>query len=130
MKLWHAQEPIGARRICPSIGRFALLVCGFLGALLGPLAPHVWGYQDESLTVAITGADGGALPNVDVDLMRNGKLLAGMKTGADGRVSIRVSQGLFTVSIHQTGYLPVEQVIDTRTLSKSNSRPFRTHRKQ
>jgi hypothetical protein len=124
MKLWpnpdkHGQEPIGARRVCPRIGWLALLICGFLGALLGPLAPHVRGYQDESLAVAITGADGGALPDVDVDLMRDGKLLAGMKTGADGRASVRVKQGLFTVSIHQTGYLPVEQVIDTRTLAGS-----------
>src|SRR5580704_4150551 len=124
MKLWskpdeHGQEPIGARRVCPRIGWLALLICGFLGGLLGPLAPHVQGYQDESLTVAITGADGGALPDVDVDLMRDGKLLAGMKTRADGRASVLVKQGVFTVSIHQTGYLPVEQVIDTRTIAGS-----------
>jgi outer membrane receptor for ferrienterochelin and colicin len=69
--------------------------------------------------VAIAGAVGGALPEVDVDLMRNGKLLAGMKTGADGRASVRVSPGILTLSIHQTGYLPVEEVIDTRTLAGS-----------
>src|SRR5882757_8631193 len=115
----HAQEPIGARRVCPFMGRLALLICGLLGSLLGPLAPPVQGYQDESLTVAIAGADGGALPDVNIDLARNGKLVAGLKTGADGRASVRVSQGLFTVSIHQTGYLPVEEVVDTRTSSGS-----------
>jgi hypothetical protein len=112
MKLRHGQRPMGARRsfpsISPSIGRLAILICGLLGGLLGPLSPPLQGYQDESLILAITGADGGALPNVNVDLMRNGKLLAGLKTGADGRASVRVSQGLFTVSIHQTGYLPVK----------------------
>src|SRR6267154_3394997 len=111
MRVWpnpdkHAQEPIGARRVCPFMGRLALLICGLLGSLLGPLAPPVQGYQDESLTVAITGADGGALPDVNVDLLRNGKLLAELKTGDDGRASIRVSQGVVTGSIHQTGYLP------------------------
>src|SRR5882757_10573502 len=124
MRVWpkpdkHAQEPLGARRVCSFVSRLALLICGLLGSLMGPLAPHVRGYQDESLTVAITGADGGALPDVNVDLLRNGKLLAGLKTGADGRASVRVSQGLFTVSIHQTGYLPVEEVVDTRTSSGS-----------
>jgi len=124
MKLWanphkHRQEPSGGRRVCPFMGRIALLICGLLGGLLGPLAPTALGYQDESLTLAITGADGGALPNVNVDLMRNGKLRARLKTGADGRASVRVSQGRFTVSIHQTGYLPVKEVVDTRTSSRS-----------
>ena len=78
MKLWpnpdkHGQEPIGAGRVCPWIGRLAVLICGFLGGLLGPLTPHVQGYQDESLTVAITGANGGALPDVDVELLRDRK---------------------------------------------------------
>jgi hypothetical protein len=123
MKLWRGQRPMGARRAFPSIsrsiGRLAILICGLLGGLLGPLSPPLQGYQDEPLTVAITGADGGALPDIKVDLMRNGKLLAGLKTGADGRASVRVSQGLFTVSIHQTGYMPVEQVVDTRTSAGS-----------
>ena len=68
MRVWpkpdkHAQEPIGARRVCPFMGRLALLICGLLCSLLGPLAPHVQGYQDESLTLAIAGADGGAFFN-------------------------------------------------------------------
>src|SRR5258707_8439140 len=124
MKLWadpdiRGQEPSGARRVCTVMGRLTLLLCGFLGSLLGPLAPDVQGYQDESLTVAITGADGGALPDVNVDLMRDGKVVAELKTGADGRGSVRVSQSLLTVSIHQTGYLPVEEIVDTRTSSRS-----------
>ncbi len=124
MKQWpnldkHGQEPSGVRRICLFMGRLALLLCGFLGGLLGPLAPPALGYQDESITVAITGADGGALPDVNIVLMRDGKLVAGLKTGADGRASVRVGQGLLTVSIHQTGYLPVEEVVDTRTSSRS-----------
>jgi hypothetical protein len=52
------------------------------------------------------------MPDVDVVPMRQGKLLARMKTGADGRASARVSRGLVTISIHQTGYMPVEQLVD------------------
>jgi hypothetical protein len=51
------------------------------------------------------------MPDVDVVLMRQGKLLARMKTGADSRASARVSHGLVTISIHQTGYAPVEQFV-------------------
>src|ERR1700730_17851270 len=98
MKLWpnphkHGQEHSGAGRVCLWIGRLAALICGFLGSILGPLAPHEQGYQDESLTVAITGADGGALPDVNVDLRRAGKLLAGGKADAKAGPSVRVRKG-------------------------------------
>jgi hypothetical protein len=42
-----------------------------------------------------------------------------MKTGADGRASVRVGRGLLTLSIHQNGYIPVDQVVDTRSMSGS-----------
>ena len=71
------------------------------------------GPQDAPFTVSIADAGGGAIPDVDVVLMRQGKLLARMKTGADGRASARVSWGLVTISVHQTGYMPVEQVVDS-----------------
>jgi hypothetical protein len=121
MKLWpkperQAQKRLRAGRACAWVGRLALLIFG----LLGPFAPHLQGnqsLQDEPFTVSIADAEGGAIPNVDVDLIREGKPLAHMKTAADGRASVRVNQGLLTVSIHQTGYLPVEQVVDTRSTS-------------
>jgi hypothetical protein len=121
MKLWprpanRMPDLLRARRVFAWIGRLALLIFGFLGGLPGTSVLHAQGYQNDSLTVSITGADGGALPDVNVDLMKKGKLLARMKTGVDGRASLRVSRGAHTVSIHQTGYLPVEQVVDTRTL--------------
>ncbi|WP_157467036.1 hypothetical protein [Edaphobacter aggregans] len=69
--------------------------------------------------MSITDADGVAMPDVDVTLMREGKPLARMKTGTDGRASVRVGRGLLTLSIHQNGYIPVDQVVDTRTMSES-----------
>jgi hypothetical protein len=91
-------------------------------ALLGPLAIPMQGYQgpqEEPLNMSITDTDGVAMPDVDVTLMRDGKPLARMKTGADGRASVRVGRGLLTLSIHQNGYIPVDQVVDTRTMSGS-----------
>jgi hypothetical protein len=68
--------------------------------------------------VSIADAQGAALPNVGVYLMRDGKLLSQMRTGTDGRASVRVIKGLLTVSIHQTGYISVAQVVDTRSASE------------
>jgi hypothetical protein len=102
----------------PWVRRLALLTF----ALLGPFAIPMQGYQspqDEPFTVNITDTDGVAMPDVDVTLMRDGKPLARMKTGADGRASVRVGRGLLTLSIHQKGYIPLDQVVDTRTMSGS-----------
>jgi hypothetical protein len=91
-------------------------------ALLGPFAIPMQGYQspeEEPFSVNITDTDGVAMPDVDVTLMRDGKPLARMKTGADGRASVRVGRGLLTLSIHQKGYIPVDQIVDTRTMSGS-----------
>ena len=102
----------------PWVRRLALLTF----ALLGPFAIPMQGYQspqEEPFNVNIADADGVAMPDVDVVLMREGKLLARMKTGADGRASVRVGRGLLTLSIHQNGYIPVEQVVDTRSMSGS-----------
>src|SRR5882757_8637638 len=123
MKLWsraarEEREPVKCARICAWARRLALLTF----ALVGPLGSHSQGYQgppDAPFTVSIADADGGAMPDVDGVLMRQGKLLARMKTGADGRASARVSLGLVTISIHQTGYMPVEQVVDTRSMPDS-----------
>lgn len=96
--------------------RFALLAFG----LLGLLALYLYGYQgpkDESLTVIIINAGGSAMPDINVNLIKEGRLLAQMKTGADGRASIRVVGGPLTASVHQPGYIPVEQPVDTRSLS-------------
>jgi hypothetical protein len=54
----------------------ALLIFAFLGLFAIPMQ----GYQgplDELFTVNIADADGAAMPDVDVVLMREGKLLAG-----------------------------------------------------
>ena len=122
MKLWsraarEEREPVKCARICAWARRLALLTF----ALVGPLGIHLQGYQgpqDAPFTVSIADANGGAMPDVDVVLMRQGKLLARMKTGADGRASARVSRGLVTISIHQTGYMPVEQIVDTRSVAE------------
>ena len=58
------------------------------------------------------------MPNVDVILMRDSNFLAQIKTGGDGRASVRVGRGLLTLSIHQTGYTPIEQVVDTRSITE------------
>jgi len=122
MKLWsraarEEREPVKCARICAWARRLALLTF----ALVGPLGIHLQGYQgpqDAPFTVSIADANGGAMPDVDVVLMRQGKLLARMKTGADGRASARVSRGLVTISVHQIGYMPVEQVVDTRSVAE------------
>ncbi|MEA2260156.1 MAG: hypothetical protein QOJ51_2981 [Acidobacteriaceae bacterium] len=100
MKLWsrvarEVREPVKCARICAWARRLALLTF----ALVGPLGIHAHGHrgpQDAPFTVSIADAAGGAMPDVDVVLMRQGKLLARMKTEADGRASARVSWGLVT----------------------------------
>jgi hypothetical protein len=109
-------------RVCAWATRLTLFIVG----LLGPFALQVQAYQDvqdkalagQLFMVCITDAQGAVIPDVSVDLMRDRKLLAQVKTGADGRASVRVTGGILTVSIHQTGYLPVEQVVDTRSTSE------------
>jgi hypothetical protein len=116
MKHWsrvarEVREPVKCARIRAWARRLALLTF----ALVGPLGIHAEGHQgpqDALFTVRIADVAGGAVPDVDVVLMRQGKLLAQMKTGTDGRASVRVSRGLVTISIHQTGYMPVEQLVD------------------
>jgi hypothetical protein len=68
--------------------------------------------------VSIADERGAVLPGAEVDFIKDGKLLVQIKTGADGRASVRVSRGFVTVSIRQTGYLPVEQLVDTRSTSE------------
>ncbi|HTF65251.1 MAG TPA: hypothetical protein VK638_21470 [Edaphobacter sp.] len=109
------REPAKSVRVGAWVRRLALLTFALVG-LFGPYLQGYQGSQDAPLTVSIADADGGAVPNVEVVLMREGKLLARMKTGADGRASARVSRGLVTFSVHQTGYIPVERVVDTRTM--------------
>jgi hypothetical protein len=90
-------------------------------ALVGALGMQSQGYQasqKESFTVSILDANGGVVPDVIVILMKDGKLLDQVKSGADGRASVLLSQGLITISIHQAGYMPVDQVVDTRSTSE------------
>src|SRR3984885_17140 len=91
-------------------------------ALLGYFATPMQGYQesqDTLLTITVVDTQGRAMPNVDVILVRDGNFLAQAKTGADGRALVRAGRGLLTLSIHQAGYTPVEQVVDTRSISGS-----------
>jgi hypothetical protein len=114
----EGREPIKFARVCAWARQLALLTF----ALIGPLGIHLLGYQgpqDAPFTVSIADAGGGAIPDVDVVLMRQGKLLVRMKTGADGHASARVSRGLVTISIQRTGYMPVAQVVDTRSFPDS-----------
>src|SRR5882757_1821997 len=123
MRLWprpdkEQREPIKSVRDGAWVRRVTLLTF----ALVGLFCSYLQGYQeskDGPLTVSITDADGGAVPNVEVVLMREGKTLARIKTGDDGRASAQVSRGLITLSVHQTGYIPIEQVFDTRSMSES-----------
>ena len=127
MKVWpnrdeQSQKCMRTGRSCPWASQFALLIV----ALAGPFSIHGNAYQTVSdkapsellFTVSVADTQGAIIPDADVDLMRDGKLLSQMKTGADGRASVRVTQGLLTVSIHQTGYIPIEQVVDTRSTSE------------
>jgi hypothetical protein len=83
MTLWsrlarEGREPVKCARNCAWARRLALLTF----ALLGPLGIHSPGYQgpqDAPFTVSIADAGGGAVPDVDVVFMRQGKLLARMK---------------------------------------------------
>ncbi|HTF61463.1 MAG TPA: hypothetical protein VK638_02000, partial [Edaphobacter sp.] len=76
MKLWsraarEEREPVKCARICAWARRLALLTF----ALVGPLGIHLQGYQgpqDAPFTVSIADANGGAMPDVDVVLMRQG----------------------------------------------------------
>jgi hypothetical protein len=113
----QAQQHARAGSLSASVCWLALLSFG----LLGPYVVPVQGYQQpqgESFTVSLASADGVAMPDVEVIFMREGKLLAQIKTGIDGRASVRVDRGLLTISIHQAGYLPVEQDVDTRSMSE------------
>jgi hypothetical protein len=81
MRLWSRhdkkeREPARLAGVGAWVRRLALLTF----ALLGPIAIPMQGYQgpqDELFTVNIADADGVAMPDVDVVLMREGKLLAG-----------------------------------------------------
>jgi len=84
MKLWSRSCEGGTRnRSNPResvLGPVDLALLTF--ALVGPLGIHLQGYQgpqDAPFTVSIADAGGGAMPDVDVVLMRQGKLLARMK---------------------------------------------------
>jgi hypothetical protein len=90
-------------------------------ALLGHCATPMQGYQgpqDTLLTITVVDTQGVIMPNVDIILMRDSTFLAQIKTGGDGRASVRVGRGLLTLSVHQTGYAPIEQVVDTRSISE------------
>jgi hypothetical protein len=92
----------------------------FTFSFLAYFATPVQGYQgsqDTVLTITVVDTQGGAMPNIDVILMRDSNILAQVKTGADGRASVRVGRGLLTVSIRPTGYTAVEQLVDTRSIS-------------
>src|SRR5882762_3585274 len=124
MKFWpkpykEQRESAKAKSVCVGtwVRRLTLLTFAFIG-LFGPYLQGYQRSQDEPLTVSIADSEGGAMPNVEVVLIREGKLLTRMKTGADGRASVRASRGLITLSIHQSGYIPVEQVADTRSMTK------------
>ncbi|MCU1222545.1 MAG: hypothetical protein JWQ42_638 [Edaphobacter sp.] len=117
MKLWSKpdkEQRDPAKSVC--VGSWVRRLVLF--TLVGLFGPYLQGYQDELLTVSIVDFDGGAVPNVEVVLRREGKLLPRMKTGADGRASARVGRGPVTLSIHQTGYIPIEQVVNTRSMSE------------
>jgi hypothetical protein len=77
------------------------------------------GSQDELFTVSVADADGVAMPDVEAVLVRDGRLLARIKTGVDGRASTRVGRGRVTMSIHRTGYIPVEQVVDIQSVPEA-----------
>jgi hypothetical protein len=127
MKLWSScdkqtYDHVRTGRVCQGATRLALLIVG----LLGPFVLQVQAHQDvqdkaladQLFMVSIADGQGAVISDVSVNLMGDGKLLAQMKTGADGRASVRVPRGILTVSIHQTGYLPVEQDVDTRSTSE------------
>jgi hypothetical protein len=119
MRLWSRpdkkeRKPAKSMRLCVWVHRFALITFTLAGAF-GNYLQGYQGSQDEPLTVGIADADGLAMPGVEVVLMRDGNLLARIKTGADGRASSRVGRGLVTISIHQAGYIPVGQVVDIQS---------------
>ncbi len=112
------REPAKLAGVGAWVRGLALLTFAFLGPFAIPMQGYQ-GPQDELFTVNIADADGAAIPDVDVVLMREGKLIARMKTGVDGRASVRVGPGLLTLSIHQNGYIPVDRVVDTQSMSGS-----------
>jgi len=85
MKLWsrpdkEQREP--AKSVCVGVWvrRLALLTFALVG-LFGTYLQGYLGSQDAPLTVSIADADGVAVPNVEVVLMREEKLLARINTG-------------------------------------------------
>jgi hypothetical protein len=93
MKLWSraAREkrvPVKRARICAWTRRLALLTF----ALVGPLGIHLQGHQgpqDAPFTVSIADAGGGAVPDVDVVLMRQGTY---REAGRDRRTTTTIRQ--------------------------------------
>jgi hypothetical protein len=108
-------RPMGA---CAWVRQLALLTFAFLAPFAIPMQGYQ-GTQDVLLTVTVADVQDGAMPDVEVIFMRESHFLARTQTGADGRASVRVGRELLTVSIHQTGYAPVEQVVDTRSIPGS-----------
>lgn len=74
--------------------------------------------SDLPLTIAVVNSQGTAVPSVGIDLLARGQLMTHLETGANGKVSARILPGQVTVSIHQTGFFPIDQVVDRRTNSE------------
>lgn len=111
-----------SRRFCRSACRFALLFCGVIGLTSFQAqayqAPQDKASSYEELTVKLSDAQNAPLPNVSIAFMKNGALVVQRKTDAAGRASAQVPRSLITVSINQARYLPITQVVDTRSTSE------------
>jgi TonB dependent receptor len=97
-----------------SVFRIAFFVLLLINALAVQHASAA--SQNEPFTVRAADANGEAMPGIDIILMRDGKVLDRMRTGSDGRASIEVSTEPLIVSIHQNGYIPIDQAVDPASI--------------
>jgi len=94
---------------------FAFRVAFFVLLLISALAaqsPASAASQNEPFTVRVADLNGGVVAGVDIIVTRDGKVLDRMRSGTDGRASTQVSTGPLIVSIHQNGYIPIDQAVD------------------
>lgn len=89
-----------------------------IGFLLGIQLNAQQAMKDISLTLRATDDKGQVVSGAEAVLSRNNEILARMVTGTDGQGSVHVSSGLLHVVVHRSGYIPVDETVDIRSISE------------
>jgi len=100
-------------------GDWARRLCLLAFAVVWMSGTSSQGYQGApaaSVDITIVDTQSGVMPDVDIILMKDDRVLTQTKTGTDGHALFRLDLGHYTLTIHRAGYTPVEQVVDTRSM--------------